>query len=74
MYRMKVTAILPDELIADVQRHTGGKTITESLNIALSSWVRTQNIMELDRRVKEWPLEFAEDFDAQKIRELNRRS
>ncbi len=71
---MKVTAILPDQLIADVQRHTGGKTITESLHIALASWVKNQNILELDRKVKEWPAEFAEGFDAQKLRELNRRT
>ncbi|MCR1795844.1 DUF2191 domain-containing protein, partial [Leptospira sp. id769339] len=36
---MKVTAILPDDLIAEVQKYSGGKNITDSLQKALSEWL-----------------------------------
>lgn len=36
LHLMKVTAILPDKLIKEVQTHSGGKKITESINLALT--------------------------------------
>ncbi len=36
---MKVTALIPDELIEDVKRLSGGKNITESLIIAIKHYV-----------------------------------
>lgn len=35
---MKVTALIPDELIEKVKAKSGGKNITESLIIALNEW------------------------------------
>ena len=55
---MKVTAILPEELIHDVQRYSNGKNITDSLKIALSQWLQLQHIIELNNRVHKKPLKF----------------
>ncbi|WP_109020982.1 DUF2191 domain-containing protein [Leptospira kobayashii] len=42
--RTKVTAILPDDLIAEVQKYSGGKNITDSLQRALSEWLKQAKI------------------------------
>ncbi|MCF6289109.1 MAG: hypothetical protein L3J53_07750 [Proteobacteria bacterium] len=39
---MKVTALIPDELVEEVKLFTQGKNITESLTIALNEWVENQ--------------------------------
>lgn len=39
---MKVTALIPDELVQEVRELTQGKNITESLTIALNQWVDNQ--------------------------------
>ena len=36
---MKVTALIPDELIKEVMELTGGKNITESVIIALKDYI-----------------------------------
>ena len=41
---MKVTALIPDDLITDVKQLTQGKNITDSLIKALSEWVSIQKI------------------------------
>ena len=68
---MKVTAILPDNLIKEVKDLANGKNITESLKIALGEWISLQKIKKLNRRIKQNPIKT--DFDPIKIRELNRR-
>jgi len=70
---MKVTAILPDDLIQDVKEFTGGKNITESLKRALSDWLYQKRIERLNQQLSENPVEFHEDFDAETIRNLNNR-
>lgn len=72
---MKVTAILPDELVEDVQKYTGGRNITDSLSLALNEWVRLAKLRSLNRRLgfEERPVEFQPDFTAAKIRTLNRK-
>ncbi len=69
---MKVTALIPDELIEDVKKFSGGKNITESLLIALKFYVKSKNIDYLIEEVHKNPLEFREDFTAYNIRKLNR--
>ena len=71
---MKVTAILPEELINEIKKYSNGKNITDSLRIALSQWLQLQHIIELNNRLKTKPLQFSNGFSANKIRELNRRS
>ena len=41
---MKVTALIPDELVQEVRELTQGKNITESLTIALNQWVDNQKL------------------------------
>jgi len=72
MYRMKVTAIIPNVLIKEVKAKSGGKTITESLIIALSDWLRIRNIEKLNKKILLKPLQFSSSFSAETIRSLNR--
>ncbi len=69
---MKVTALLPDDIIQEVQKLSGGKNITESLLIALHDYIGRQPIRKVMQKVKEKPLLFREGFSAEKVRGLNR--
>lgn len=70
---MKITAIIPDEIIADVQKYTGGKNITDSLIKALNDWLYTRRISDLDQMLVEEPLEFREGYSASRVRNLSNR-
>lgn len=70
---MKVTAILSDDLISEVRKFSRGKNITESLTIALKEWVATKRIKELNLLVREEPLQFKDNFYAERVREINRK-
>jgi hypothetical protein len=70
---MKVTAILPDELVDEVRRQSRGKNITQSLKTALTEWLHMRHIEHLNLSVHEEPLEFRSGFSAGQIRETNRR-
>jgi hypothetical protein len=70
---MKVTAIIPDEIIADVQEYTEGKNITESIIKALSDWLYIKRIQKLNNEVKREPLQFADGFNAEMVRNLGSR-
>lgn len=72
--RMKVTALLPDQLIEDVKAHAKGQTLTESLTFALEEWLRLKKISHLNEQVHQQPLEFSKGFSATRTRTLNRRS
>jgi len=65
---MKVTALIPDDIIKDVQEYTGGKNITDSLVKALSDWLYTKRIKKLNNKVKKEPLKFKDNFDPVKFR------
>lgn len=69
---MKVTAILPDEMINEVRRQSREKNITQSLKVALTEWLQMRNIARLNLEVREKPLEFKPGFSAQKLRAANR--
>jgi len=69
MYRMKVTAILADELVKNVKAYTRSSTITEAITIALKDWVNIYNIKELNKQIKQTPI-FIDN--GQQIREINR--
>jgi len=70
---MKVTAIIPDEIIMDVQKYTEGKNITDSLIKALNDWLYSKRIEFLNEKVSENPVKFKEGFTAEGIRKLNNR-
>lgn len=72
--RMKVTAIVPDELVKEVQQLAKGKNLTESIVKALTEWAALQKIRELNRRVEAHPFKFRPGFSAESERALNRRA
>ena len=67
---MKVTAILPDDLIKNLKQLSHGKNITDSLKIALNDWVKIQTLKKLNREISSTPLEF--EYTADEIRSINR--
>ena len=71
---MKVTALIPDELINDVKKFTNTETITDSIIIALSEWLSLKKIKILQNELADSPLEFSDALTAGKIREINRKA
>ncbi|AYV56991.1 hypothetical protein [Leptospira kmetyi] len=69
---MKVTAILPDDLVAEIQKYSGGKNITDSLQKALTEWLKQAKIRNLNTKLNKSPLSFRENFSAETVRNLNR--
>ncbi len=69
---MKITAIIPDEVLEGVKAWTGAKTLTEGLVMALREWIALKNILALNRKIAADPLRFEAGFTANKIRALNR--
>jgi hypothetical protein len=70
---MKITAIIPETLIEEVKKYSGGQTITDSLKIALTEWVDLKHVEDLNAAVAEKPLEFAPGITAGRLRRLNRK-
>lgn len=70
---MKVTAIIPDEIIRDVKKFTEGKNITDSLIKALNDWLYKKRIESLNEKLSGNPVQFKEGFSAEGIRKLNNR-
>lgn len=66
--KMKVTAIIPDEIIDDVKKYTGGKNITDSLIRALNDYLYRQRINHLSNELQQNPIQFREDFSSEGIR------
>ena len=71
---MKVTALIPDELIEEVKKLTGGSTITESIIIALEDFASRQRLTRTIQKIKRQPFTFRENYSASQIRKLNRES
>jgi hypothetical protein len=69
---MKVTALLPDKLMADVRALADGRNTTDSLVIALQDWTRLQKIRRLASSVRKRPLAFARGYSARRVRSLTR--
>lgn len=70
---MKVTALLPNELVDEVKRISHGKNITEALNIALSEWVQLKKLSELHNHLASHPLVLSSPEETAQVRDLNRR-
>jgi predicted DNA-binding ribbon-helix-helix protein len=71
--RMKVTALIPNEIIEEVKQRSKGKNITDALVIALSDWLATKRLQEINLKLAQDPLEFRSGFSASKARALSRR-
>jgi len=65
---MKVTALIPDDIINDVQEYTEGKNITDRRIKALSDWLYIKRIQKLNREVRKNPLMFEDGFNAETLR------
>ena len=70
---MKVTAIIPDDIVKDVQKYTEGKNITDSLVKALIDWLYTKRIEQLNNGLANDPVKFKDGFTAEGTRKLNNR-
>jgi len=66
---MKVTAIIPDEIIQATMRHSKAENITEALKIALQEYNALKEIKSLSASVLQEPLEF--NSTAKEIRNKN---
>ena len=73
IYRiMKVTALIPDDLIQELRRHSTGKNLTETLIIALDEWLSLKKIKKLNKLIEKSPLRFRKGYTPEKTRNLNR--
>jgi len=69
MYRMKVTAIIADDLVNNVKAYTRSSTVTEAITIALKDWLDLYNIKELNKKISQNPIQID---NYRQIREVNR--
>lgn len=67
---MKVTALIPDELVKEVQSLSNAKNITEAMIVALNSYVSLEKLKAMGETIGKKPLKFK--YTAQYIRDLNR--
>lgn len=67
---MKVTAIIPDELVKETQTISHAKSITEAMIIALNTYISIEKLKAMGEKVNKNPLKFK--HTAQEIRDLNR--
>ncbi|MFO7658440.1 MAG: hypothetical protein R6W78_15390 [Bacteroidales bacterium] len=65
---MKITALIPDEIVHDVQKYTKGKNTTDSIVKALVDWLYIKRIEYLNKEVKKKPLQFNSGFDHDTLR------
>lgn len=68
---MKVTAIISDDLVQEAMELSKASSVTETLKIALVSYIRSQKIKKLGSNILNEPLEFK--YSAQELRDLNRK-
>jgi len=69
MYRMKVTAIISDDLIYEVKEQTHCSTVTEAITVALKDWIDLYKVKELNKKIAENPINISR---GKQIRETNR--
>ena len=67
---MKVTALIPDELVKENKAMSKAKNITEAMIIALNTYVSIQKLKAMGEAIKSNPLQFK--YTAEEIRDLNR--
>jgi hypothetical protein len=57
---------------AKTQADTKGKNITDSLQKALSEWLKLAKVKKLNEKLKKLPLQFAAGYSTEKVRKINR--
>ncbi len=55
---MKVTVLLPEDLIEEVKKFSGGKNITECILIGLQDYVSHQQLKKSMQLLEKKPLQF----------------
>ena len=65
---MKVTAIIPDELVNEAKVLSHARNITETMIIALNSYVALEKLKAMGNAINNKPLQFR--YTAEEIREL----
>ena len=73
LHRMKVTALIADQLVYEVKKKAKGKNLTDCIVIALREWLAMQKLRELNNSLQKNPLKFRASFSAEKVRALNRK-
>jgi hypothetical protein len=68
---MKVTTIIPDDILDDIQKYARGRNITDCLITVLKDWLYVKRISSLNDEVSKNPLCFKEGFSQDEIREIN---
>ncbi len=68
--KMKVTAIIPDDLVKETQTISHARNITEAMIIALNTYISIEKLKAMGEKVNKNPLKFK--YTAQEIRDLNR--
>ena len=69
--KTKVTALIPDDLISGIKKHTKASNTTQSIVFVLEDWLKKQNIKKIFDDIEKKPLEFL--YSAEEIRERNRK-
>ena len=67
---MKVTALIPDELIKEAKAMSKARNITEAVIIALNTYISIQKLKAMGESIDSNPLKFK--YTAEGIRNLNR--
>jgi len=67
---MKVTAIIPDDLVREAKFLSNAKNITETMIIALNTYISLEKLKGMGKYISESPLQFK--YTAKEIRDLNR--
>jgi len=67
---MKVTAIIPDELVKETQILSHAKNITEAMITALNAYISIEKLKAMGEMINKNPLQFK--HTAEEIREINR--
>jgi hypothetical protein len=71
---MKVTALIPDDLVSEVTELAHGKNLTDSLIKALREWSAIRKTQHLRLDVINKPISFHKGFSSACVRELSRRT
>jgi hypothetical protein len=69
---MKVTTIIPDDILDDIQKYARGRNITDCLIMVLKDWLYVKRLSSLNDEVSKNPLCFKDGFSIDEIRNSNR--
>jgi len=66
---MKITAIIPDEMIREAMSYAEAETVTDTLKTALTAYIANKKLKQMGSYVMEEPLQFK--YSAKTLREKN---